>query len=183
MADDTRHVSLSTCSNCGSVRLDRKPGCECSEWERMDAIPTDIRDPDLDTILRDVFGMSPLGLEVCLCLMDAGAASVAEVTDAVDANRSTVARHIDHLVDIGVLEADERIRPDGGRVTVFRTAPPAVVRERFRRALYQWMVAAIGVVDTLTEEKVEKLAEVWTDPDAGPESALEDGSERVYYRS
>lgn len=180
MTREEHGTALYTCPDCESVRIDRAPECECPEWEEVDTMPG-VREPDLDTVLRTVFGMSPLGLEVCLCLMEVGPASVADVTEAVDADRSTVARHVDHLVDIGVLEPDERIRPEGGRVTVFRTAPPAVVRERFRRALYRWMGAAVGAVDDLTEEKVRSLAEVWTDRDGDAGPTAHDRSDGVYY--
>jgi predicted transcriptional regulator len=164
--------------------------CECARdrWTVIEDPGVEVTDPDLEQVLRTVFGVSPLGIEVCLWLMDAGEASSREVADAVEADRSTVVRHLKHLSAVGVLDADQRIHPDGGRVTVFRTEPAEVVRRRFAVGLYAWMAVAVRLVDDLTEEKLRDIGQTWVDgqhdDDPGDSANRRDrtrDSDDVYY--
>lgn len=182
------------CVDCGRLRLGHDPGadppasdrsadgsaCRCGavDWVTVPDPPAPVVEPDLEAVLRTVFGITELGMEVCIRLMDVGEASAREVAEGVDADRSTVARHLDHLVALGVLEADQRIPSGGGRVTVYRTAPAAVVRERFAVGLYHWLAAAVRAVEDLSEEKVRAVGRAWTDDVDDPD----DGSGDVYYR-
>jgi len=120
---------------------------------------TEPPDPDLDQLLRVVFGMSPAELDVCLCVMEHGTVSVAELTERVDYDRSVVARHLNHLADLGVVEKRRQILDRGGDAYVYSPEPPEAVRRRFRETFLRWAAAGVDRIDDLSREKVEGIAE------------------------
>ena len=110
--------------------------------------------PTLETMVRTVFGMSETELDVCLCVMEAGEGTVSELADRVDYDRSVVARHLGHLVDLGVLERRRRLLEAGGQVYVYVPNDEDVVRRRLRGAFLAWVEDATALVETLGREKV-----------------------------
>ncbi|WP_201289654.1 helix-turn-helix domain-containing protein [Halobaculum saliterrae] len=116
-------------------------------------------EPDLDELLRVVFGMSPAELDVCLCVMEHGTLTTAELTERVGYDRSVVARHLNHLADLGVVEKRRQILDRGGDVYVYTPEPPETVRRRFRETFLRWAAAGVDRIDDLSREKVEGLAE------------------------
>jgi len=119
----------------------------------------DVPEPDLDDLLRVVFGMSPAELDVCLCVMEHGTLTVAELTERVGYDRSVVARHLNHLAELGVVEKRRQILDRGGDVYVYTPEPPETVRRRFREAFLRWAAAGVDRIDELSREKVEGIAE------------------------
>ncbi|MFC6787248.1 MarR family transcriptional regulator [Halobaculum halobium] len=115
--------------------------------------------PDLDDLLRVVFGMSPAELDVCLCVMEDGTLTVAELTERVGYDRSVVARHLNHLAALGVVEKRRQILDRGGDAYVYSPKSPGTVRRRFRESFLQWAAGAADRIDDLSREKVEAIAE------------------------
>lgn len=168
------------CTTCTRIRIDPGEDCDHDELERVTGTHPGVAKPGLQTVLEAVFMMSSTELEVCLCVMDAGEATIEEIAARIDASRTTVSRHVDHLDDIGVLEPDERVRPSGGRVTRYTTASPETVRARFKFGLCHWMAEAVQQIDSLTEEKVREIGDIWLQrEDEADERAIGD---RIYSR-
>ncbi|SHG40232.1 MarR family transcriptional regulator [Halobaculum gomorrense] len=176
--DDTR---LFECDDCGALSVG-SGGISCcgSAMAQIDSAgdagsgrdPADDRDsaaaepipePALDDLLRVVFGMSPAELDVCLCVMEGGTLTVAELTDRVDYDRSVVARHLNHLASLGVVKKRRQILDRGGDVYAYSPEPPEAVRRRFHEVFLSWAATATDKIDELSREKVEGIA----DADAG----------------
>lgn len=164
-ADDTPR--LVECSTCGNVGLGTgEIRCCESPMEPLDATPSahgesgePFAEPELDELLRAVYGMSSAELDVCLCVMEGGTLTVAELTERVDYDRSVVARHLNHLAALGVVEKRRQILDRGGDVYVYTPESPATVRRRFRESFLRWAAAAAARIDDLSREKVEGIAE------------------------
>ncbi|QZP36869.1 MarR family transcriptional regulator [Halobaculum magnesiiphilum] len=170
---------LVECSDCGALAVGGdEVGCCGSAMtpvgrpgdDATDATPSpgapdraddfgDPPEPDLDELLRVVFGMSPAELDVCLCVMEHGTLTVAELTDRVGYDRSVVARHLNHLADLGVVEKRRQILDRGGDVYVYTPESPETVRRRFRELFLRWAAAGVDRIDDLSRRKVEGIAE------------------------
>ena len=157
------------CGNCGSVAFGDVPTTCCDEpMEAVEANP--IVSPDLKTVLREVFGISETGLDVCLCIMEDGEATAAEIAERLGIDRSTVGRQLNHLTDIGLLEKRQQLLEDGGYVHVYSPVPVEEVRKRLTVGLYAWVEGALDLVENVNREKVKALtrADGEGDGDEGP---------------
>lgn len=147
------------CSSCGTVAFgDHPPEC-CNRT--MDPVDTDdaaVERPELEHLLGGVFGMSRTELDVCLCIMQ-GESTVEAVADELDVDRSLVSRHLNHLVDLGVVEKSRRIRRQGGERHVYTPASVEEVQRRLKTELDAWITGAVAEIDDLSREKVEAIAE------------------------
>lgn len=151
------------CRECGTVSFGDGPSDCCDE--RTTAVEaTPVERPELPALLRDVFGISETGLQICLCLMEEREATAADVAERLDVDRSTVARQLNHLTDIGLLEKRERLLEGGGYVHVYSPVPVEEVRERLAVGLCAWTDAALELVENVNREKMEAMARA--DPDA-----------------
>jgi len=171
----SRNVPGSTpveCSDCGSVAVqssrDRSQCCGRPVKE-VDSEEFPVQDPDLDELLGTVFGMSRTELDVCLCVMDVGEATTKDIARELDVDRSHVSRHLNHLVELGVLEKRRRLLEEGGRVNVYTPAELEAVRRNFTLGLFAWMDEAVEVIDGISREKVESITEL---SDEVPETAV-----------
>mgnify|MGYP006283935983 CR=1 FL=1 len=145
------------CENCGTVAP--KPDT-CCDRQMATVAATPVREPDLRSLLRDVFGISETGLNICVRLMRDGESTVPAVSEALDLDRSTVARQVNHLVDVGVLEKRQRLLSEGGYVNVYSPKDVEVVRRRLERGLAAWTREAEKLVDDVNRAKVEAAAEM-----------------------
>lgn len=118
-----------------------------------DAVP--VEQPDEETILRTVFGMSETELAICRRLMARREVTVEELASAVDRDRSVVTRHLNHLVELGMVDRQSRVLSEGGRVHVFTHRSPDAVRKRFRLGLFTWIADAVDVIEQFSEDKIE----------------------------
>ncbi|EMA22506.1 helix-turn-helix domain-containing protein [Haloarcula argentinensis] len=155
---------LFECETCGGIGIgDNHPEC-CSEpMTGTEIEETAVSEPSLETLLKTVFEMSGTELDVCLCVMEGGELTVAALAEQIGYDRSVVARHLNHLADLGVVEKRRRIRPAGGHVYVYTPQPPEVVRERLREEFLSWVRLATAQLDDLQREKVEAIADAETD--------------------
>lgn len=118
-----------------------------------------VSEPSLDELLRTVFDMSETELDVCLCVMEGGEQTVAELAEQVDYDRSVVSRHLNHLVDLGVVDKRRRLLKEGGHVYVYVPNDPEVVRRSLAGAFATWVQEATALIDSLSREKVEAIVE------------------------
>lgn len=117
-----------------------------------------VADPDLVDILRGVFEMSDTELEVCLCVMESGTMTVKELAEEIDYDRSVIARHLNHLGELGVIEKQRQLLKKGGHVYIYKSVDPEIVRNRLTAAFLTWISSATAEIATLRKEKVESIA-------------------------
>jgi predicted transcriptional regulator len=160
-ADETR---LFECATCGGVGIGHnRPTCCDEPMTGIETTEAAVSEPSLETLLRTAFDMSGTELDVCLCVMEGGELTVTALAEQIGYDRSVVARHLNHLADLGVVEKRRRIRPEGGHVYVYTPQPPDVVRERLRGEFLSWVQMATAQLDGLQREKVEAIADAETD--------------------
>lgn len=146
------------CQNCGNVGLgDGEIQCCDEAMQPIEREGTATESPSLDELLRTVFDMSETELDVCLCVMEGGELTVAELADEIDYDRSVISRHLSHLVELSVLEKQRRLLKQGGDVYVYTPVDPDIVRERIKRLFVQWVKRAGPRLDELHRKKVEAI--------------------------
>jgi predicted transcriptional regulator len=118
-----------------------------------------VSQPSLDDVMRTVFGMSETELDVCLCVMEGGEQTVAELADRIDYDRSVVSRHLNHLAELGVVTKQRRLRKEGGQVYVYSPTDPASVRRNLAAAFVVWAQEATSLIQSLSREKAEAMVE------------------------
>jgi predicted transcriptional regulator len=157
-------TELFECDSCGNVGLGSgEIRCCGRPMEPVDIDGVAVDRPTLDDLLVSVFDMSDTELELCLCVMEGGELTVKRLAEETGYDRSVVTRHLDHLVDLGVVEKRRRILERGGQVYVYTPVAPDAVREAFTRGFLAWVVHASNLLDDLRREKVESIVERGTD--------------------
>lgn len=121
------------------------------------AIP--FESPEPESVVGEVFGISETELDVCRRLMAAGEATVNELASDLDYDRSVITRHLNHLVDLGVVEKEPRDLSGGGRKYVYTPISVERMRRRLILGLHAWLADAMAGVDELNREKIEAMAE------------------------
>lgn len=150
---------LVRCSDCGALAIDATDITCCDETMEQVDPEAPVVEPSLETLLKTVFGISEAELEVCLCVMEHGNTTVAELTERVDVDRSVVARHLSDLVEIGVVERERRLLRQGGHVYVYTPVSEAAVRSRLTASFAAWVADAAAELDSVTREKVEAITD------------------------
>lgn len=160
MSELRNSTALFACDACGNLGVG-DGGISCCEGPMGRVAVSDeaIDDPALEDLLRNVFGMSDAALDVCLCVMAGGPKTVRELAAEIGYDRSVVARHLNHLADLGVVEKHRRLLEDGGHVYVYAPTDPNVVRDRFRQLFLGWVQRADDELAALRREKVEAIVE------------------------
>lgn len=153
------------CGECASVAFG-DPGSACCGASMRPVDSESVVSPDLAMVLRDVFGISETGLNVCLCLMEEGESTAGNVADQLGLDRSTVTRQLNHLTDVGVLDKRQRLLEGGGYVNVYSPVPVAEVRERLTAGLFAWADEALDLVEHVNREKLDALARADDEGDA-----------------
>lgn len=158
MSPAEQTVTAYECPSWGSVGW--HDGQTCCD-QPMEAIETTTvyEPPGLEAVVQDVFDMSPTAVRVCREVMAKEAANVSELAAELDYDRSTITRHLNHLVDLGLVEKRERTLSEGGRAYVYAPKPAEDVRRQFKLGLCGWFEDAMGAVDELSREKVEAMAD------------------------
>lgn len=143
------------CRHCGSVSFGTRPSSD--EVPTSEAVSVD--DPELPVVLRDVFGISETGIELCVRLMGEGESTAGDLAEQMDVNRSTVSRQLNHLADVGLLEKHQRLLTEGGYVHVYSPVDVEKVRRRLAAGLHEWCDEARELVEHVNREKLEAMAE------------------------
>ncbi|WP_135825332.1 helix-turn-helix domain-containing protein [Halorussus ruber] len=183
MSESTMASQIYECDDCGSVEFEERDSADASgssccggTMQRVEATP--VEHPDLAVVLREVFGISETGLKVCLCLMEDGESTAADIGERLDIDRSTVGRQLNHLTNIGVLDKRQRLLKGGGYVNVYSPVPVEEVRKRLTVGLYAWMEEALDIVAHVNREKLDALARA---DGEGPGGEDADGEPSIYW--
>lgn len=160
MAQPPSSVRLYECASCGNLGFGRD-GVVCCDREMTPAADTSfgVTQPTLPDMLGTVFNMSETELDICLCVMEGGEQTVADLAEQVEYDRSVVNRHLNHLVELGVLDKHRRILKAGGEVHVYRPKGPEEVRRSLIGAFMGWVQQATPLLESLSREKVEAIVE------------------------
>jgi predicted transcriptional regulator len=153
-------MHLYECTTCGNLGFGHGE-ITCCEREMTEVTDEDPRvtQPTLPAMLRTVFDMSETELDICLCVMAGGEQTVADLAEQVEYDRSVVNRHLNHLVELGVIEKRRRLLKDGGHVYIYTPNDPAIVRQRLRGTFVSWVERALPLLESLSREKVEAIVE------------------------
>jgi len=168
------NVNVYRCEDCdGFVLMGEdasEKGCCGGGMERVreDGIEADVQTPESEEVLGDMFGLGETSLNVCFCVIDNEGATVSEVADEMDIDRSAVSRHMNRLVDTGILRKQERNLKQGGVVHVYTHEDPEVVKERLSLGAYFWTSKTIELINELNDEKMEAMM----DEDTNVQDAL-----------
>lgn len=158
-------VEVYECRGCGEFLLAPKSiseddgGCCGEGLERLkeDNLKTQVNTPEAGNVLRDMFGLGETSLNICFCVIDNEGATVSDVAEEMDIDRSAVSRHMTNLVDAGILTRHERNLKQGGVVHVYSHEDPEVVKERITLGAFFWASRAIELVNELNDEKMEAM--------------------------
>lgn len=171
------------CNSCGNVGIGRgEIDCCDGPMELVDADGDGVGDPSLDELLRTVFDMSETELDICLCVMEGGDQTVKELAELTDYDRSVVARHLDHLGDLGVVERQRRLLRQGGHVYVYTPTDEATVRRNLEQQFLQWLQTALVQLESLQREKVEGIVEANVEGEAETDAGGETEAQWKVYR-
>jgi predicted transcriptional regulator len=163
MTNDAPSATLYKCDSCGNLGIGQDGMICCDNaMERVSDENVGVSEPSIDQLLRIVFDMSETELDICLCVMEGGEQTVAELAEQVDYDRSVVSRHLNHLADLGVVDKRRRILKEGGQVYVYTPNDPAAVRRNLVGAFTIWAQKATSLIDSLSRQKVEAIVKTNT---------------------
>lgn len=164
MRSSPSSARLFECVSCGNLGLGQGE-IVCCDGAMKPTTDEDfgVSQPSLEELMRTVFDMSKTELDICLCVMEGGGQTVAELAAEVDYDRSVVSRHLNHLVDLGVVDKRRRLLAEGGQVYVYTPNEPDVVRRSLTGAFVTWVQEATSLIDSLSRDKVEAIVETDTD--------------------
>lgn len=145
------------CDQCDSIQL-AVTTPQCCDMEMTAVRAESARSPELDGLLREVFGISEIGLQLCLFLAEETNATASEVASAVDIDGSTARRQLNHLVEIGIVERAKKLRSKGGFVYVYTPVPIDEQRKQLKISFYAWVDEALDLIDDIEQEKLEAAA-------------------------
>lgn len=151
-------MSLYECSDCGSVELEDGGTC-CGQPMVATERTVVFQEPELEAVAKWVFGISANEIAVCKALMAEGPTTVVELADEFDYDRSTISRHLDHLVELGIVEKERQKLPGGGREYIYSMVPTEEVHRTFVLGLYAWTEDALQLTEELSNQKVESMVE------------------------
>jgi len=157
-------ATLFECATCGNLGFgDGDISCCDGPMQPVEEEQVSVEEPSLDELLRTVFDMSETELDICLCVMEGGELTVPDLAEDVGYDRSVVARHLDHLVELGVIDKHRRLLEEGGQIYVYTPNDADVVTRRLTGAFANWVQDATALIDSISREKVEAMVEVDTD--------------------
>jgi predicted transcriptional regulator len=124
--------------------------------------------PDLETVLRTVFGLRPSEREAYLGLLRVPDSSAAEVAEGLGRDRSNLNRSLRTLRERGLAERRRVLLEDGGHVYRYTATPLSEARDRMHATLTEWAEVAnnrieeFGAdVETAATTEAERLEGVY----------------------
>ena len=155
----TSDAAVFECETCGNTLVAERPpnalACCGAPMTPISANEPIVEEPDLETLWREIFGLSRTRILVCICVLMDEPTTVAEVAEMSDLSESTVANHLDPLVEAGILERSVRNLRDGGTIHVYRGAPIETQQEIYRRGLFAWFARAITMIDEYSPDQLK----------------------------
>ena len=156
--DHGSQVSAYSCSHCGSVSLDEQRQQCCGE--EMDSIEVDaVSQPELKSLLPQVFGISQRGIDISVYLMEEGQATTDDIATALDINRTTVSRQLNQLRELGIVEYGEQSLKEGGRIHVYTPVSLEEIRQRHREGFLDWATTVLSLLDEIDQQKLAAASE------------------------
>lgn len=126
----------------------------------MDPIAVDaVNEPELMTLLSQVFGVSQTGIDVCVHVIEEEQVTTDEISTALDINRTTVTRQLNQLRQLGVVQRREQSLKEGGQIHVYTPVQPEEMRQRHREGLLSWVTNAIALINEIDKLKLEAASE------------------------
>lgn len=166
MASD-KGLSVHECQTCGELRLGRAEMTCCDNTMEETDATVPYESPDTEHVVQEVFGISATELEICRHIMSMEEATIDDLLGEIHRDRSVVTRHLNHLVDLGIVEKSSQVLSDGGRINVYSPQSEAVIRRCLKLGIYRWCLDAIEVIEGVSEEKIEVMAESMEDDNTG----------------
>ncbi|MFB6222158.1 MAG: helix-turn-helix domain-containing protein [Haloarcula sp.] len=164
-----REYAIYRCADCANVVLtmhecDGGMTCHDEPMKQITSCELDIRPPNIRQVLLDAFGLPKPGLDICLCVIDDGPLSTAELADRLDYDESTVRKYLNELVEFGLLQKSQLNREQGGYVNVYHSPDLAEMRTESLVAFYAWAGEAASLIEeaNLTKESYRD-----NEPDSG----------------
>lgn len=156
--------NLYECPDCDNIVLalgrDEPPmSCHDQPMERVTDINMRVKPPDVKQVLFQAFGLPKAGLDICLCVIGEGPLSAAEVADSLGYDRSTVARYLSQLVELGLLQQSELNREGGGVVNVYHPVDLEQMRRETLIGFYVWAGEAAALIEDANLTKQDYLKE------------------------
>ncbi|WP_456482583.1 helix-turn-helix domain-containing protein [Methanopyrus sp.] len=104
-------------------------------------------------VLRCVLGLRDVEVDAYFALLERGEATVQDLAEELDRDRTTVQKALKSLVYAGLVTRRKETRPRGGFVYVYEAVPFEDARKIVLRALDEWYEA---VKDALERADVPK---------------------------
>lgn len=167
MASSDTEMAVYECRSCDDRRLVAAERDCCGEpMEQIDtSVP--IESPDIAHVMHHVFDISATELDVCRQVMAEDETTINELADEIDRDRSVITRHLNHLVELGIVEKTSRILADGGRVNVYSHCTEEELHRQLELGLYTWMLDALEGVEDVSEEKIAMMADSQQETETG----------------
>lgn len=147
------------CGSCGNVlfALDGDADVTCcgSSPEPASGEEIAVKEPDLVSVLTEAFDVNETALDLCFCVIEQEVATIKQITEHVDLDRSAVSRYVNRLVDVGILEKSARNLDGGGTVHVYTHTDPEVLKERLTAAFLYWAGMGLEQIREVNDEKLE----------------------------
>jgi predicted transcriptional regulator len=159
--DSSRYTVLE-CPDCDNTVLalgrdDPPMSCHDQPMELVTDVEMSVEPPDVRQVLLDAFGLPKTGLDICLCVIGEGPLPAGEVAEKLGYDRSTVARYLNELVDLGLLRRSELNREDGGVVKVYHSVDIERMRRDTLVGFYVWAGEAASLIEDANMTKQEYL--------------------------
>ncbi|WP_435178762.1 helix-turn-helix domain-containing protein [Halorussus sp. AFM4] len=151
-----RNVEVYECPSCGSLERHEEGTC-CGESLRPVDTTIPYEPPEVESVVKEVFDLSSTDLSICSALMSEGEATVKELADQLSLDRSTVSRHLDHMVQVGIVTKEPRILEEGGQINLYAPAPIEEIHRTLQLGLYAWLDDAEDVLYELHQERLERM--------------------------
>lgn len=158
------------CEQCEGyvfAREEQDVSCCGDAAKPVDEDGAEYEPPSNETLFRQIFGMTETEMEICLCVMDEGEATVKDIADLIEVERSVASRYANHLVEVGFLKKSERNLKRGGRVHVYTHAAPEEVKRSLTVGFHRWAGEALDLIAEFERKKMESMADADAVDDLG----------------
>lgn len=106
-------------------------------------------DPDIEHVMKCVFGIKPHELRLYRTLSSRPGSTVSELASVLERDESSVNRSLSTLAELDLLDRERRLLEGGGYVYQYYTGPSVDAKRRLQAGLEEWV--------TLVSEEVESL--------------------------
>lgn len=103
-------------------------------------------------LLRCMYNLSDLDLEVLRLLLEGGPARSEDLADRLERDRSTVYRSLQKMVSCQVVNKETRNLERGGYYHVYAAIPKALLRERLTHCIEEWHDHVTSLLSNFEED-------------------------------